>query len=152
MLVWTPYSKLKSLQLEIEENKRQERFLRHKIDDGYNWLESRRDADELRKRLKMILLVYSRFFREIFLFYLNRDMFKAQSPARQIFDSVAPETRFKRWGPLTMFKPMAPNLLPVPLFIAGSLSSRALVTSNDVDLAGGSFMVDSSFLWIDSLA
>ena len=79
-------------------------------------------------------------------------MFKAQSPERKIFDTVRPESRFKRWGPLTMFKPIIPNLLPIPLFIAGSFSSRALVTSKDFDLAGDSFMVDSSFLWIDSLA
>ena len=46
---------------------------------------------------------------------------------------------------------MLPMLAPVPLFIGGSLSARSLVTSENVDLAGDAFRVDSALLWMDDL-
>ena len=121
-------STLKSLQLEVEEAKRKERYLKFNIFNHYDWIKSRLDDDELKHTQH------------------------PKSPARSAFDSESSDKiRHKKWGPLTIPKRALPNFLPIPLFIAGSLSARSLVESSNVDLAGHAFRVDTSFLWMDNL-
>ena len=80
-------------------------------------------------------------------------LFHPKHPERIKYDSeISSKSKNKFWGPLTKPKIILPNLMPIPLFILGAVSSRQLVSSTVTDIGGMSFALDTSLFWMQSLA
>ena len=80
-------------------------------------------------------------------------LFHPKHPDRIKYDlEISSKSKNKFWGPLTRPKIILPNLMPIPLFILGAVSSRNLVSSTVTDIGGMSFALDTSLLWMQSLA
>ena len=80
-------------------------------------------------------------------------LFHPKHPERIKYDlEISSKSKYKFWGPLTRPKIVLPNLMPIPLFILGAISSRSLVSSTVTDIGGMSFALDTSLFWMESLA
>ena len=80
-------------------------------------------------------------------------LFHPKHPDRIKYDlEISSKSKNKFWGPLTRPKIILPNLMPIPLFILGAVSSRNLVSSTVTDIGGMSFALDTSLFWMQSLA
>jgi len=84
---------------------------------------------------------------------LQDHFFSPKNPERKQFDIDREGlARYQRLGEITMMKRTVPNLAPIPLFFFGSYTMRSSTTATVTDLSGMTWMSDSQFLWIDSLA
>ena len=69
--------------------------------------------------------------------------FHPRAPDRLEFEKGQP-IRMRFLGPLGAIKTILPNLLPVPFFILGAISTRLLVHSKMEDISGMQFAQDQS--------